>query len=72
MFLIAYLPLNDIQVFAENNYYMVIYCKMKQSIQSNQCKILLLLSSLMLGERAFLSNLIPLHLFKSLACKQKL
>lgn len=48
-----------------------IYFKMKQSIQSNQWKILLLLSSLMLGERAFLSNLIPLHLFKSLAYKQK-
>lgn len=38
MFLIAYLPTNDIQVFAENNYYMIIYFKIKQSIQINQCK----------------------------------
>lgn len=38
MFLIAYLPINDDQVFAENNYYTGIYFKIKQSIQSNKSK----------------------------------
>lgn len=38
MFFIVYLPLNDAQVFAENNYYMFFYFKMKLSMQSNQWK----------------------------------
>lgn len=38
MSLIAYLPINDDQVFAENNYYTGIYLRMKQSVQSNKSK----------------------------------
>lgn len=36
--LIAYLPINHDQVFAENNYYSGNCLKMKQSMQSNKSK----------------------------------
>lgn len=71
MFCIVYLHLNDAQVFAENNYYMVFYFKMKQSMQSNRCKKACNFWA-KLCEKAFLSNLIPIYLFTSLTCKQKL
>lgn len=64
MSLIAYLPINDDQVSAENNYYIGIYFEMKQSIQSIKSKNLLFMSILMFYEKTFLSNINLWHLFK--------
>lgn len=62
------------QLLQTLNYYffflLFLYFKMKKFVQINQGEKLLLLGILVLLS-AFLSNLIPLHLFKSLTCKQR-
>lgn len=58
-------------VCREQLLYVFFYFKMKQSMQSNQCKKACNFWA-KLCEKAFLSNLIPIYLFTSLTCKQKL